>query len=194
MPVVSFVVVSDRPNQLRHLIACLRVQTNQEWELIVLDQTPRAVCLAPVQEVEALGETRVFWEHVPRIGDVGQSMKIAYSRFARGEFVCVPNDDAYYVPSFIDQMVWTARAQNLELVYCDWLFNAADNTTPYRHMYVEPVFGRIDVGGFMVKREALISDGWTYTGEGGDGLMVARICEKVRHGAVPANHILYVKN
>lgn len=194
MPVVSFVVVSDRPNHLRHLIACLRVQTNEAWELIVLDQTPRAACLPPVTEVEALGETRVFWEAVPRVGDVGQSMKMAYTRFARGEFICVPNDDAYYVPSFIDQMLWTARAFNLDLVYCDWLFNAADNTTPYRHMQGAPVFGRIDVGGFIVKREALLEDGWTWRGEGGDGHLVQRICEKHKSGPVPDNHILYVKN
>lgn len=194
MPDVSFIVTSDRPNCLRHLIACLRLQTNANWELIVLDQTPRAACLDPVKEVEAIGETRVMWEAVPRIGDVGQSMKMAYTRYARGEFVCVPNDDAYYVPSFIDQMLWTARAQDLTLVYCDWLFNAADNTTPYRYMEAEPRFGRIDVGGFMVKREALIEDGWTYRAEGGDGYLVERIAAKHRHGAVPAHHILYVKN
>ena len=194
MPDVSFVVTSDRPNHLRHLIACLRVQSNANWELIVLDQTPRAACLDPVKEVEALGETRVSWEPVPRIGDVGQSMKLAYSRFARGEFVCVPNDDAYYVPSFIDQMLWAARAKDYDLVYCDWLWNAADPTTPYRHIVVAPVFGRIDVGGFLVKREALIEDGWTYRGEGGDGLLVERLASKVKHGAVPFHHILYVKN
>lgn len=194
MPDVSFITVSDRPNQLRHLIACLRVQTNANWELIVLDQTPRAACLEPVKEAEALGETRVFWEPVPRVGDVGQSMKLAYTRFARGEFVCVPMDDAYYVPSFIDQMIWTARTNDLELVYCDWLWNAADNSTPYRHVVVQPVFGRIDVGGFLVKREALIEDGWTYRGEGGDGLLVSRIAKTHRHGAVANNHILYVKN
>lgn len=194
MPDVTFLTTSDRPNQLRHLIACLRVQTNANWELIVLDQTPRAACLEPVKEVEALGETRVYWEPVPRVGDVGQSMKMAYTRFARGEFVCVPNDDAYYVPSFIDQMLWTARAFDYDLVYCDWLWNAADQTTPYRHVPVAPVFSRIDVGGFLVKREALIEDGWTWRGEGGDGLLVERLAAKVKHGAVPNHHILYVKN
>lgn len=194
MPDVSFIVVSDRPDCLRHLISCLRLQTNRNWELIVLDQTPRAACLEPVKEVEALGETRVFWEAVPRIGDIGQSMKVAYARFARGEFVCVPNDDAYYVPSFLDQMLWTARAHDYGLVYCDWLWNAADNSTPYRHMVVAPVFSRIDVGGFLVNREALIEDGWTVRAEGGDGYLVERIAARVKHGAVSANHILYIKN
>jgi len=194
MPDVSFIVISDRPDHLRHLIACLRVQSHQAWELIVLDQTPRASCLPPVAEVEALGETRVFWEGVPKVGDVGQSMKMAYTRFARGEFVCLPNDDAYYVPPFIGQMLWTAKAHGWDLVYCGWLFNAADNTTPYRPMPGVPAFGRIDVGGFIVKREALIEDGWSDRGEGGDGHLVERICARRPHGAVPANHILYVKN
>jgi hypothetical protein len=194
MPDVSFIVTSDRPNHLRHLIACLRLQSNANWELIVLDQTPRAACVEPVKEVEALGETRVFWEAVPRIGDVGQSMKMAYTRFARGEFICVPMDDAYYMPSFIDQMLWAARAHNYDLVYCDWLWNAADQTTPYRHVPVRPAFGWIDVGGFLVKREAMLADGWGYTGEGGDGVLVERLAAKVNHGAVPNHHILYVKN
>lgn len=194
MPDVSFLVVSDRPNHLRHLIACLRVQSNQNWELIVLDQTNRCDCLPPVTEVEALGETRVFYEHVPRVGDVGQSMQMAYTRFARGEFVCVPHDDAYYVPSFIDQMLWTARQGNFDLVYCGWLWNDADNTSPYRPMPGVPLFGRIDAGGFMVKREALIEDGWPERGEGGDGRLVERICARRPHGVVPADHILYIKN
>jgi len=194
MPDVSFIVTSDRPNHLRHLIACLRVQSNQNWELIVLDQTPRCACLAPVTEVEALGENRVFYEHVPRVGDVGQSMKMAYTQYARGEFVCVPNDDAYYVPPFIDQMLWSARTFNWDLVYCGWLWNCADNTSPYRPMSGEPRFGRIDVGGFIVKREALIEDGWPDRGEGGDGHLVERICSRRPHGVVPAGHILYVKN
>ncbi len=194
MPDVSFIVVSDRPDQLRHLIACLRLQTNPKWELIVLDQTPRAVCLPPVQEAEALGETRVFWEAVPRVGDVGQSMKLAYSRFARGEFVCVPMDDAYYVPSFLDQAIWAARTYGYTLVYFDWLFNAADNSTPYRPVSAMPVVGRVDVGGFLVKREALIEDGWTWRGEGGDGQVVERIAAKYPAGPVPDHHILYVKN
>lgn len=194
MPDCTFLVTSDRPDHLRHLIACLRVQTNPNWELIVLDQTHRAACLKPVQEVEAIGEARVYWEAVPRVGDIGQAMKMAYTRFARGEFVCLPNDDAYYVPTFLDQMLWTARAHDYELVYCDWLFDAADNTKPYRHMPVAPQFGRIDVGGFIVKREALIEDGWTYRAEGGDGYLVERIASRWKHGAVPDHHILYVKN
>jgi hypothetical protein len=194
MPDVSFIVTSDRPNCLRHLIACLRVQTSPRWELIVLDQTGRAECLPPVKEVEALGEDRVFWEGVPRIGDVGQLMKMAYTQYARGEWVCVPNDDAYYVPSFIDQMLWPARASKWDLVYCGWLWNAADNTTPYRPMPGIPRFGLIDVGGFMVKREALIEDGWPDRGEGGDGHLVERIAARRPHGAVPDGHILYVKN
>jgi hypothetical protein len=194
MPDVSFICTSDRPNHLRHLIACLRVQTNANWELIVLDQTPRAACLPPVTEVEALGETRVFYEHVPRVGDFGQSMKMAYTRFARGEFVCLPNDDAYYVPSFIDQMLWTARSCKYDLVTCGWLWSSADNTTPYRPMAGEPRFGHIDIGGYIMKREALIADGWTVTGEGGDGYLAERIAARVPHGPVPAGHILYVHN
>jgi hypothetical protein len=194
MPDVSFIVISDRPNHLRHLISCLRLQSCQAWELIVLDQTQRADCLAPVKEVEALGEDRVFWEAVPRIGDVGQSMKMAYTRFARGEWVCLPNDDAYYVPSFIDQMLWPARAFHWDLVYCGWLWNCADNTSPYRPMPGVPRFGQIDVGGYMLKRDALIEDGWTVRSEGGDGYLVERVAARRPHGVVPAGHILYVKN
>lgn len=194
MPDVSFIVAADRPDQLRHLIACLRVQTHPQWELIVLDQTARATCLPPVREVEALGETRVVWEAVPKICDVGQSMKMAYTRYARGEFVCLPNDDAYYVPRFLTQMLWAARAFTWDLVYCGWLWDMADNSTPYRPMPGVPTFGQIDVGGFIVKREALIEDGWPERGEGGDGYLAARIAARRPHGPVPDGHILYVKN
>lgn len=193
-PDLSFICVADRPDALRQLIACLRLQTYPEWELLVLDQTQRADCLAPVLEAEALGERRVSWDSVPRIGDIGQSMKAAYTRFARGEFLCFPHDDAYYVPVFVERMLMEARNNNFDLVYCDWLFDRADNTTPYHHMPGVPQFGRIDIGGFIVKRDALLADGWADRGEGGDGRLVERLAQKHRHGCVPDNRVLYVKN
>lgn len=193
-PDLTFITVADRPDALRQLIACLRLQTYPDWELLVLDQTPKATCLAPVLEAEALGERRVSWDAVPRIGDVGQSMKAAYTRFARGEFLCFPHDDAYYVPVFVERMLWQARACQWDLVYCDWLFDRADNTTPYWHMDGVPQFGRIDVGGFIVRREVLIADGWPDRGEGGDGRLVERIAAKYPHGCVPDHRVLYVKN
>ncbi len=193
-PDVSFVCISDRPNSLRLLIACLRLQTNAAWELIVLDQTPRAACLAPVQEAEALGETRVDWQPVPKVGDVGQLMKMAYSETARGEYICLPNDDAYYVPVFVDRMVWFARANDLGLAYCDWLFDRADNTVPYRHMPGKPQHGWIDIGGFIVRKSDLVADGWPDRDEGGDGHLVERLAAKVRHACVPDQRVLYVKN
>lgn len=193
-PDLSFLCVADRPDALRQLICCLRLQTCAAWELLVLDQTPEASCLPPVKEAKALGEDRVFWEAVPRIGDIGQSMKAAYTRFARGEFLCFPHDDAYYVPVFVERMLFEARVNNLEFVYCDWLFDKADNTVPYHHMPGVPVFGRIDIGGFIVTKAALLADGWKDNGEGGDGRLAERLAAKHRHGCVPDNRVLYVKN
>lgn len=193
-PDLSFLTVADRPDALRLLIACLRLQTNPAWELLVLDQTPDAACLAPVKEAKALGEERISWDAVPRIGDIGQSMRAAYTRFARGEFLCFPHDDAYYVPVFVEKMLLYARTNAWELVYCDWLFDRADNTTPYHHWPGVPTFGRVDMGGFIVTKAALLADGWGDHGEGGDGRLVERIAEKHRHGCVPDNRVLYVKN
>lgn len=194
IPNVSFVCISDRPDALRQLIACLRLQGDPAWELLVLDQTPEASCLQPVKDAKALGEERVTWYAVPRIGDVGQTMKLAYTRLARGEYLCFPNDDAYYVPAFVSRMVWYAREANLDLVYCDWLFDRADNTVPYRYMEAVPMHGRIDIGGFIVRKEVLIADGWPDRGEGGDGRLVERIAANYRHGCVPNHNVLYVKN
>jgi hypothetical protein len=58
----------------------------------------------------------------------------------------------------------------------------------------EPRFANIDIGGFIVKREALIEDGWTVTGEGADGYLAERIAARRPWGKVPAGHILYVHN
>ena len=193
-PDVSFVCIADRPDFLRVLIACLRVQTSEKWELIVLDQTPYATCLPPVMEARALGETRIEWEAVPKVGDIGQSMKSAYSEFARGEYLCFPNDDAYYVPVFVDKLVWYGRAQNLDLVYCDWLFDRADNTVPYRHMPGRPKLGWIDIGGFIVRKTALMADGWGDRDEGGDGHLVERLASKHKHACLPDDRVYYVKN
>lgn len=193
-PDLSFICVADRPDALRQLIACLRLQSDPRWELIVLDQTSRGACVLPIVEAEKLGETRLVYEPVPRVGDIGQSMKLAYSRYARGEFLCFPHDDAYYMPPFVDRMLMTARDGQLDLVYCDWIFDRANNTVPYHYWPGSPVFGRIDIGGFIVRKTVIVGGAWHDSIEGWDGRMVERICATHPHGCVPDNRVLYVKN
>lgn len=189
-PDVSFVCVTDRPAHLRVLIACLRLQTSRSWELIVLDQSGTGASLIPVGEAQMLGESRIRYQVVDYVGDWGYTAKYEATRsLARGRFVCYPNDDSYYVPSFVEQMIKAATDQDLALVYCDWLFDRAG----YLPMDARPVVGRIDTGGFFVKRDLVIIDGWPDRGDTGDGLLVQRICEQHRHGKVP-HGVLYVKN
>jgi glycosyltransferase involved in cell wall biosynthesis len=183
--------MSDRPNSLRVLIACLRVQTNPSWELLVLDQTERGDCLAPVQEAEKLGERRVFWYHVKRYEDLGQTVKFEACRdLARGEYVCFPLDDAYYIPIFVEGMIHHSRLNNWDLILCNFLFDVF----LYKPFDAAPVIGRVDVGGFIVKKKCVIDDGWPNRVGNGDGLLVERLAKKYPNGKVPEDTVLYVKN
>lgn len=194
IPDLSFICIADRPDNLRHLIACLRLQTNPRWELLVLDQTPRAACLAPVQEVEALGERRLQWYSVPHFGDHGQTVKYGYTIKARGEYVCYPCDDGYYVPIFVQDMVSYARMNKWDMIYCNFLLDEMVNLTRYQAYDVAPVIGRVDGGGFIVKPQFVIEDGWGDRTGTGDGALVERLVKKCSHGKFPLASIMYVKN
>lgn len=184
---VTFCILSDRPQHLRVLLACLQVQTCPDWAAIVLDQSENG---DGVFDVIAKADERMTWEPVPRRGDWGQTEKFAAAERATTEFVAFPNDDAYYCQQFVELMLAASVGQ--DLVYCDWV-SAKDMGIPYVAYRVEPIVGRIDVGGFIVRRTLLVAHGWPDKGPTGDGLLIESLVAKgARHVRVPA--ILMVKN
>lgn len=185
-PLVSFLVgTHNRPLCLRALLATLALQTEPRWEAVLCDEGEGAWAVA-----DAIGDPRVtHLDCRPYAGDWHQTARARGLELARGEWLGFPADDAYYCPRYLEFMLAGALAQGWGLVYCDWVYDAAG----YACYVSEPRVGRIDVGGFLVRREVLEQVGWPWRDHEGDGRFVQACVEAgVPHGRV--GHILYVKN
>ena len=197
-PRVAVVCLSDRPMALPLLLQALALQTMPDFECWVLDQSERPDFFEDGEPsdpriwaaVGRMQDRRFRYKPVQRIGDWGQTVKAwAAGSLARSEWICFPNDDAYYVPGFFERMLDAADRQGLDLVYCDWIFDKFG----YVHYEGKPVVGHIDVGGFLVKRSVLEAVGWQDKSSVGDGKLIEAIVEAgYRHGK--ASGVLYVKN
>lgn len=190
-PAVSFIILADRPAHLRVLLAALAVQTDQRWEALVLAQDNRHGVMEVVRQQNDLlnDRTKLSVTLVDRVGDWGQTVKLAAVQRARGKYLAFPNDDAYYCPRFVEVMLQFADDMRFDLVYCDWVFDK------YGYMTYKgaPQVGMLDVGGFIVNRDWVHEGTWDAKDDTGDGKMIEKI---VRLGAqhVRCPHTLYVKN
>ncbi len=192
-PIVSFIVLADRPQALRVLLAALEAQTEPAWEALILDQSDpdRALITTAYASHYTCRPERLSYHRVVRRGDWGQAEKFVAAGLARGEFVGFPNDDAYYCPAYVERMMrWSSEA---DLLYCDWVSRSDLGRDTYVPMTGAPIVGHIDVGGFLVRRSVLLAHGWPDRGPTGDGALVESL---VRAGARPLRvpGCLYVKN
>lgn len=185
---VSLVCIADRADRLPGLVWSLVAQTHVDWELIVLDQGNGDVarhlrgwlasCTQMVRIVKVAHE-----------GDWGQTAKNAAAReLATGDVLMFPNDDAYYVPVALAAMTGMVE-QGADLVVCGWLYDQMG----YYAMPPSVAEGRVDVGGFMVTREAFNKVEWNDRSQVGDAkLIAALIASGARLGKY--DRVLYVKN
>ena len=184
-PRVSLIVISDRPKALPVLLHALVNQTFEAWEALVLDQTGTDACL---DAASAVGDPRIRALSVDREGDWGMAAKQAAVDVARGELLAFPNDDAYYCPVYLAQMVAMIDT-GVELAYCDWVFDKFG----YAPYVARPRVGFVDVGGFVVSKRAFLAvGGFADRGQTGDGQLVERLAATVRHARVPG--FFYTKN
>ncbi len=186
MPTVSLICLTDRPLHLQHFLAMLALQTYQHWDLTVLDQGGNSCA-------HFYEDARIRWTAVPDRRDWGQTEKMSAVAKVTGEYVGFPNDDGYYCPAYLTQMVAAGQARAADLVYCDWVSAhdmGRDGYVPYQGA---PVIGYLDVGGFLVRREVMLRHGWPDRGPTGDGVLIESLVKSgITHVRVPKT--LYVKN
>src|SRR5271163_220379 len=127
MPAVTYVVSAfDRPRFLRCCLASLQVQTDPDFEAIVACNAPDPVLqFEQLEIVNAMDRRFSFVDtDVVNAGPLGSpawdcywSAEWVVENLAKGEYICLPSDDSYYVPIFQEAMLAKARAENLGLVY-----------------------------------------------------------------------------
>jgi hypothetical protein len=113
----------------------------------------------------------------------------AARRWATGEAFIFPQDDAYYVPTALAEMVAALeRDSGGDLALCGWLYDLLG----FAPMPPNPRVGHVDVGGFLVRRETFLATGWPDSSQTADGKFIEGAA---RSGArvVGCPGVLYVR-
>ncbi len=188
MPKLSFVVSTcDRPGMLPIVLHSLAVQTFTDFEVIVTDNSPTiAMSFLNNKCVDDLADRR-FRYTITSGRDCYFSAEWAVKHECKGEFLCFPSDDSYYVPCFAEIMLKAADLNRWGLVYCNMVYDARFNGQHYAVVNVQPMVNSIDKTGFMMKRSWF--EGFPGKVESGpckaDGELIESLIERgIQHGKV----------
>jgi hypothetical protein len=117
-PLVSMAVrVKYAPDRLQAFFLCMKRQRYDNWEIVAVTDGPNA---AAVRQVAELRDPRIRLIETERpLGRWGHPYRQRALDACRGEFIGMSNDDNYYVPGYLEQMV--LALENAELAICPFL-------------------------------------------------------------------------
>ena len=182
----SFIISAfDRPRHLRCLLASLAIQDEPDFEAIVTDNSKDAQNAAVVSDMRD-----------PRFHHVHTGMRNCYESanigalLAQGEYLCFPSDDNYYVPPFLRLML----ERKTDLIYCDMVYDPRiSEEREYKTIEVHPKEGKIDKGGFLVRRSKLLPFPWELSVQTADGLLIEKLIKNgLSHAKAPG--VLWMHN
>ena len=202
-PKVTYIVGAfDRPASLPCCLWSLKVQTDPDFEVIVADnshtldlQEEHRKIVDSMRDVRFSHRNTAFYP-VPGWDCYWSAEWIVKNGHARGDWLCLPNDDSYYVPIFQEAMLEAATKRGWKFVYSDMLYDRRIGGR-YQKLDVAPWRGAIDKTGFLIHRDVWIgfpNKASEKVASTCDGEMANELVEqrKVRHGKVP--EILVVLN
>jgi GT2 family glycosyltransferase len=189
IPKVSFVVSAfNRPVELKLCLLSLALQTDPNWEIIVVDNsdddhkaTRNSLTYSGINRyIRTTNDTRI--SGAPHEHSLYRATEMGVAA-AKGKWLCFPNDDSYYCPWFLERMLGAAKANSWELVYCDLV---AGGPKEHHWMRTEPRRCQIDKTCFLVKRGWF--RGFDHRPEvyaQADGLLIEDLVARgIRHGRV----------
>lgn len=197
-PKITFIVSAyDRPKFLACVLASLQVQSEEAIEVIVADNT-KVGLTAHKQRlmVEGMFDDRFLYQNLGERTCYESSKALA--EHAKGDWLCFPHDDGYYVPGFAERMLKCAADNpSAEFIYCDMLYDPRMSSGQgiWTVVTTSPRCGFIDKGGFLVKTALFRSMDWPPAPDdlGRDGLFVDAL---VSRGVVTAKAggVMWVHN
>lgn len=194
-PHVTIVVASymneERRNRLpmlRCLLYSLLSQTYTKWNAVVVHDGPLDA------EIQA-AVTRDLPDKIslvttPRkIGHFGHKYRRRYALEGPNDVVGFTNDDNYYAPTYLEWCLSIMTTQKIPFVYCDMIHShklwKPLNTLPQR--------GRLDLGGFLVRRSLVEATPWDDFSFSGDGKYINALVARAKKTAKVAA-TLFVHN
>ena len=118
-PLVSIAVrIKYAPDRLKLFILSMQRQRHDNWEMIAVTDGPNEPAARLVTEVN---DARIrFVETEKRLGRWGHPYRQRGLDACRGDYIGLSNDDNYYVPGYIEQML-SALGSTADLVLCQLL-------------------------------------------------------------------------
>jgi glycosyltransferase involved in cell wall biosynthesis len=154
-PKVSYIVSCyDRPRLLPICLHSLLVQSDDSLEIIVTDNSTDAnIAKTHKAIVSGLKDARVRYISTAgktKISDCYWSAEYG-ARQAKGEWLCFPCDDCYYVPEFQERMLDVAKMYAWDLVLCDAVYRY--NVKRYAVLNMKPSMNIASKSSFLVSRK-----------------------------------------
>ncbi len=155
---LEIVVVSyKRVPQLRTLIYSLLAQTNRDFSIHIIHDGGDPSTREAVREISFQNpELRLkYTETDQRFNDYGHSLRSIGLQQSKADYTLLTNDDNYYVPIFVQEMLNMAKNEKSDIVYCDMVHNHVfldlPNPVGYQVLISQPVLNRIDMGAFIFR-------------------------------------------
>lgn len=165
---VSIVCVTyERPLELKVLIGCMKVQTWQNFELLIYHDGPSERTRKVI--FEYTDDPRIkYFETEERLNCFGHNMRGIGMQAATGDYIGLTNDDNYYAPVYLEAMLYQLQQHDTDVAYC----NMIHSHLGWRPLQTRPVVGGIDAGGWVGKSNIIKATPWRDMGFCGDGTFV----------------------
>jgi hypothetical protein len=155
-PLVSMVVRVKYPaDRLHAFILCMQRQRHTNWELICVTDGPRGDIMDLVLDVD---DDRVFLINTPApLGQWGHPYRQLGIAAARGEFLGLSNDDNYYVPGYLEQMLYAIQVNCADIALC----NHVHSYFGWSHFLVDADRNTGDIGAWIAKKSLIDRHVWS---------------------------------
>jgi len=189
-------VAYERPIPLRILIDSFMVQTNPFWSLRIIHDGPASEKIKQIMALPEYKDNRIRFTETPKRsgkwGHPNRQLGLGELAYSHRDFVLITNDDNYYVPEFVDQMLQAAKNQ-VGMVYCD----TVHNYLKYAVLSSELKVDRIDMGSFIVRVDIAKKVGFINMEMNADGYYAVRCaayCKKMNLKIKAIRRPIFVHN
>lgn len=177
--ITAIVSAYNRIENLRVVLASLKIQTYTDFEVIVAENsTDENIIRAHKEIIDSMKDGRFrmvicqkeqCYSSAEFVVDIGE---------AKGDYLCFPSDDDYYVERFFEFMM--AGIEDNDIVLCNTLYdNDPVQNKNYYILEAQPKSCQVDKGGFIVKKD--VFEKIKFPGKGpssaSDGLFVEEVAK-----------------
>lgn len=181
-PLVSMAVrVKYAPDRLQLFLLSMKRQRYQNWELVAVTDGPNPEA---VQLVRDFGDKRIRIIETPtRLGRWGHPYRQLGINACEGEFIGLSNDDNYYVPGYLEQMVNALDGADIAL---------CQTAHSYSGWNVAAVGA--DLGCWIARSTIVRSTPWTGAAFDSDGVYLKALLAKAGSRVARIERPLFIHN